>query len=368
MALTILDPPIHFTRPLHDLVVDLKKNVEFLCEVSEPMAKVQWFKDGRLIEAEDYSRFSFEEIDQVRKMIITSVAQNDVGCYTCLTEDNRNTHCNLHVKLPEFKIEQGLEDVSIFTGDACEFKVVLSTGDIDDCQWLLDNEPVPSEFFTETRDFNEFSLTAKPGFFMEGSSCITFQATKDILTTAVVTVKEKPIKWEERIEDCEVREGLDIVLKCKLSVPNVQAYWYVNNTSIKDDPTCRFNIVQDGCYHKLVIKNATFHDEGEYACIAANGRKTFGTVKIKELVVRIVNEPPKKLQFNEKEKLEGYTLAYIPTDCDVDLSFGGEPMDKFGFDVETEITTLTSCRAMKVTISHDHLQSEFLNVDFPKCI
>ena len=104
--------------------------------------------------------------------------------------------------------------------------------------------------FQFIRDMDTFTFEIAEGFLRE-SCFVTFEATKSLHTQCTITVKEKPIKWEDRLPDLRVREGREIVLPCKLSRPDVPCEWYFNEDPIENNK--RTKIAHNFFKHQLTI-------------------------------------------------------------------------------------------------------------------
>jgi len=58
------EPPVRFVKEMRDLVVDVRDKAEFSCEVSDPKAKVTWYRNdtevrSRLLSYYGAVQFSF---------------------------------------------------------------------------------------------------------------------------------------------------------------------------------------------------------------------------------------------------------------------------------------------------------------------
>ena len=129
-VLDVADPPIHFTVPLSNVVVDVKKTAVFKCEVSDVAAVVGWYRNDDLISVEEMGmrqKFDVETCGTERKLTIKKCTKGDEASYTCLSPDNRRTTAELFIKMPVFKIEKDLENMEVMMGDAVKMVVKLST-------------------------------------------------------------------------------------------------------------------------------------------------------------------------------------------------------------------------------------------------
>lgn len=207
--------------------------------------------------------------------------------------------------------------------------------------------------FQFIRDMDTFTFEIAEGFLRE-SCFVTFEATKSLHTQCTITVKEKPIKWEDRLPDLRVREGREIVLPCKLSRPDVPCEWYFNEDPIENNK--RTKIAHNFFKHQLTIKNARYDDEGEYECITDNGRKTSSHVKIEPLKVFLLEDFPSEIVINEGEPF-CLPVAYRPSDIDVDWKFNGGCLPE-DMKESWEMLNLTTGDGKKVEIKSEYAVSD----------
>ncbi|XP_077990140.1 twitchin-like isoform X3 [Glandiceps talaboti] len=76
-----LKPPLEFERPLKDVGAAAGEEAEFIAEVNDPTADVQWLKDGKPIEHGE--RFKTIKQGKLRILRIKPVTPGDKGEYTC---------------------------------------------------------------------------------------------------------------------------------------------------------------------------------------------------------------------------------------------------------------------------------------------
>uniref|UniRef100_A0A915ER06 Titin n=1 Tax=Ditylenchus dipsaci TaxID=166011 RepID=A0A915ER06_9BILA len=114
-------------------------NVVLECELSDPEAVVNWFKNKRQIHPETSTnpRLKIESIGCIRRLTIEKALQEDSGYYVCETADERSrSHCDVAVKAEEPHIQFSPQDtiVTSFGG-----KVVLTstiTKEVSSVKWL----------------------------------------------------------------------------------------------------------------------------------------------------------------------------------------------------------------------------------------
>lgn len=59
----------------------------------------------------------------------------------------------------------------------------------------------------------------------------------------------------------------------KLSDSNAKVIWKKEYRQIEEDE-CKYKMIKEGCYFKLLIRDIDIHDEGEYSCTIEKTRQT----------------------------------------------------------------------------------------------
>jgi len=78
-----------------------------------------------------------------------------------------------------------------------------------------------------------------------------------------ITAKDL-IKFTIPLEDQDVKIEDSVELMCEVNKDNLSTTWYKDGNVLKSSD--RYNIVQDGRRHRLLIKDVTLDDESEYSC------------------------------------------------------------------------------------------------------
>ena len=90
-------PPADFTKKLTNVDVDEFQRVELQCETNRENLPVDWFKDGKPLEAND--QINFENQGKVHSLILHEVLKDQQGSYSCQIKSNgKSTAATLKVK------------------------------------------------------------------------------------------------------------------------------------------------------------------------------------------------------------------------------------------------------------------------------
>ena len=90
---------------------------------------------------------------------------------------------------------------------------------------------------------------------------------------AVLTVQIPQIEFIEKLSDLEAIEREDVLFVVKLSDSNAQVIWKKEYRQLEEDE-CKYKMIKEDCYFKLLIRDINIHDEGEYSCTIEKTRQT----------------------------------------------------------------------------------------------
>ena len=78
----------------------------------------------------------------------------------------------------------------------------------------------------------------------------------------IVCGTEPTAQFTVPLKEVQSVEGQTVEMSCELSKPDQKVTWLKDGVELKPDD--RFEVVVDGCLHRLTIRNATLEDEAEY--------------------------------------------------------------------------------------------------------
>lgn len=127
--------------------------------------------------------------------------------------------------------------------------------------------------------------------------CIAVNTIGKASHGAKVSVEVDYVKFTKKLKKIyETSERETIELECETS-HSVRTKWYYNNTEISGMD--HRVVIHDGRIHKLIIKNITQNDEGQYKCTVKN-QKTETTVKVEQRKLEFIRKL-QDLEITEKE-------------------------------------------------------------------
>lgn len=76
----------------------------------------------------------------------------------------------------------------------------------------------------------------------------------------------KAVVWLKTLEDVTLMNvGVKATFECQLSVPASRVEWYRTNKKLR--PGDKYDMVADGCFHRLTVHNVTTDDVAQYSAV-----------------------------------------------------------------------------------------------------
>ncbi|XP_052707844.1 twitchin-like isoform X13 [Crassostrea angulata] len=287
------EPEYFFTQKLPEKYsVTRRKEAVMECFVSDPRAKVKWYRNGepidRKIIRENPDKYTPGKLEIQRRenrciLRIKDARPEDEAEFKCEC-GAASTTCKLSVTEPEWDFMKLLEDVEGVERDKAVFECDVNDPEAEVTWWRGDKELSGGGKYEIIKDNFKRRLVVK-NCHMKDDGEYTCKVL-DKSTKASLFV-EPDIKFFKKLENKRERETGTLVLECKASNPHNQPVkWFKDGMPInRDDP--RLEITRKGEMHKLVITNLNRDDAGQYTCQVGE-RPTRSDVIVDELP-----KPPK---------------------------------------------------------------------------
>jgi hypothetical protein len=114
------------------------------------------------------------------------------------------------------------------------------------------------------------------------------------------------LNFTKKLADTEAITSQTAVLECAVSKDGPPLVWKKNGQEIKPDGK-KFEIIKDGTNYKLLIKELTLEDDGEYSCYYGEDETTCrlhieGTPFVLIVRIRLSLVTQRKLQKYKKQR------------------------------------------------------------------
>ncbi|XP_044217711.1 obscurin [Thunnus albacares] len=275
-TLKVKERPAVFLRSLEDAVGEEQGEVCLQCEISKETVTPVWMKDGIVLTADD--KHELLQSGKSMALIVHSLSKDDAGLYTCDLGTSQ-TKAKVYVHDLHITITQRMKTSSILEGENCTFECQLSHDLSDEPSWTINGEVVVTNSRIQVvNNGRRYRLTIRDAVLSDAGDVVF--AIKDLSCRTMLFVKEKPVHIFRELLNVKAVPGEDAELSCEITKPEVTIRWMKNGHLIRRSQKYEMSVEKN--LARLVIKNATIRDSGEYCC-EAEGVASRAKVEIREL-------------------------------------------------------------------------------------
>uniref|UniRef100_UPI0009B37A6A obscurin n=1 Tax=Monopterus albus TaxID=43700 RepID=UPI0009B37A6A len=280
-TLTVKELPVQIVRPLRVKIAMYHHRGLLECQVSRPNAQVRWFKNRKeLLPSKKYHLISQ---DIYRQLIIDDICSSDEDIYICDAGDDK-TSCQLLVEEQAITIVQGMNSVEVQEPEPALFQVETSLKSVRPPKWTLNGEvlePCAAVNIDREGTLHSLCLTSTDTSM---SGPVIFVAGKS-RSTALLTVKERPLQIVHHLEDVVAKENSSVTLSCEFAPSPRVVRWFKGRTALKTSN--KYSMKREGKQAELIIHGLAGMDSGQYRCMAGGSQST-AHVKVEVRALKLV--------------------------------------------------------------------------------
>jgi len=313
----VREEPLTIVKRLQDQSCLEKTEAVFECELNKPNIAVEWFYNGQSV-GEAFPGQAVVSSDNCKyTLTLPSVNVKDQGVFSVVTPNKLKTQALLTVDemAADFTVE--LEDKHVKEGETVRFSCEVNKEGVK-VKWMLNGERlVEDENIKIDCDECVRTMTIKKTVLGDAGrvSCVL---PGNKASNAKLTIEEIPVGI--KLQTVEVFEGEDAKFEAVLDkqVPKKDTEWLFKDTKLAV-AGMRYNQDCDRSQvtHRLVIKECTMADGGEYTFKARKGQAIVKLI-VKELPVKLlkplVDQNPlehSSVSFNVSLSRPGHTVKWF---------------------------------------------------------
>ncbi|XP_054458971.1 obscurin [Anoplopoma fimbria] len=275
-TLNVKERPAVFLRSLEDAVGEEQGDVCLQCEISKETVTPVWRKDGMVLTADD--KHELLQFGKSMALIVHSLSKDDAGQYTCDLGTSQ-TKAKVTVHDLHITIVQRMKTTSVLEGESCTFDCQLSHDVDDEPSWIINGQAVVSNSRIQViNNGRSYKMTIRDVVLTDAGDVVF--TIKDLSCRTMLFVKEKQVHIFRELLNVKAVPGEDAELSCEITKPEVTIRWLKNGHLIRQSPKYEMSVEKN--LARLVIKNTTIRDSGDYCC-EADGIASHAKLDIREL-------------------------------------------------------------------------------------
>ena len=226
-------------------------------EVANEAVVVKWLRNG--VDMANNKHAKIEQRGRIRRLIVESINQQDDGRFECRTTEDK-TCCEVFVHEPPVTLIKGFEDIQLVEGEGAHFFARLSN-DQGQYKLLKDGiELTPSDRHLISRDGANVTFEIK-NTKRDDAGFYEIQTNGDKLFGELM-VDPKPVVFKSGFSDLTVNFNDQAEFLCEVADAEATGKWFFNGAELAEKE--RISFADEGGVRKLIIKDISTRDQGEY--------------------------------------------------------------------------------------------------------
>ncbi|XP_019749859.1 titin-like [Hippocampus comes] len=267
-------------KPLRDQHVKPRSSAIFRCQLFKDTPNWKWLKGETELVPSDKVEISKDGITMM--LTINNCQPDDVSEYTFAVEDRKYV-AKLTLGERQAEILKPLASVEVVEKEEARFDTEISEDDVVG-EWKLQGQVLSRSPTCDIKvDGNKRFLTLK-NVQLDQAGEVSYQALNAI-TSAMLTVKEIEMGFVEPLKDVSVPEKKQAKFECTLTKEVPKVMWFRGAEVVTPGP--KYEIIDDGNKHMLIINCCEFDDESDYT-VEVSALKSTARLSVEGLRLKIV--------------------------------------------------------------------------------
>ncbi|KAL9904483.1 titin-like [Glossina fuscipes fuscipes] len=259
------EPPL-FVERFEEQSIPQKGTIRLLAKVSgNPVPEVSWLFNNNPLYPNDRTQLKYDG-ENIELIIKDANPDFDSGDYKCIASNplGKTSHgARIIVEVDEITFTKKLksritiEEQQLLTLE-CETSHVASP------KWFFNGKELSGmDHRVVVEDGKIHKLVIRNTNLRDTGSYVC--KVKKTETQSTVEVLPRKPEFIKPLEDYEVTEKDTAILEVEVSTDAGEVQWFKDGERITAAKE-RIDFIKDGNIHRLLVRNASIHDEGEYSC------------------------------------------------------------------------------------------------------
>lgn len=259
------EPPL-FTERFQEVVVPEKGTFKLTAKViGNPVPEVTWLRNNKPLDKSPNIIESYDG-ENILLEIKNADSEIDAGDYKCVASNpvGKTSHgAKVTVDVAKVSFTKKLQN-EVTVNEYKTLELSCETSHTVSTVWWHNDKEISGmdhrEIIQEGRVHK--LLIKKSGFSDAG----TYKCTvKNQVTSSNVIIRATKPEFVKKLQDFEVKERGVAILEVEITSQVADVTWQKDGELLTPSKG-KLEFVKDGTVRKLLIRNASVHDEGEYTC------------------------------------------------------------------------------------------------------
>ncbi|KAK5920272.1 hypothetical protein CgunFtcFv8_024099 [Champsocephalus gunnari] len=306
-------------KPLRDQHVKPKAKATFKCELFKDTPNWKWFKgDTELVPSDKI------QIDKDGKNVTLTVDNcqaDDVSDYIIAVEDRRYS-AKLTLGEREAEVLKPLASQEVVEKEEANFDTEISEQDVVG-EWKLRGQVLMRSPTCDIKSEGKKRFMTLKQVQLDQAGEVSYQALNAV-TTAMLTVTEIEMGFVEPLKDVSVPEKKQAKFECTVTKEVSKVLWFRGADIVTPSP--KYEIMDDGRKHMLIINSCEFDDEAQYT-VEVLGQRCSALLAVEGMRLKLVQ------QLKDRTAKEGQTVRF-----ELELSHDNVPVVWYRNEVKLHVS------------------------------